>query len=139
MEPGRQGVFGDVVIAVSLYERIGLESDTNQNLTHRMLMLTESKSILSEPTYSNVIGHILTRYCADYVPPERKAGSPAMVPRHLLNDLIRFWRTMAVDFGAKRWRSSKDETSLRLIKLRTTRKILFAGPPVFVASSTRSN
>ena len=45
--PGRQGVFGDVVIAGSLYERIGLETDTNQNLTHRMLLLTESRSVLS--------------------------------------------------------------------------------------------
>jgi hypothetical protein len=36
---------------------------------------------------------------------------------------------MAVDFGAKRWRrSSTDNQSLRLIKLRTSRKVLFAGP-----------
>jgi hypothetical protein len=35
---------------------------------------------------------------------------------------------MAVDFAAKRWRSSKDDSNLRLIKLRTTRKVLFAGP-----------
>src|SRR5687768_4686283 len=109
-------------------ERIGLESDTNQNLTHRILLLTESKSVLSNSTYDNVIGHVLTRYCADYLPPQREAGGPAKVPRHLVNDLVRFWRTMAVDYGAKRWRTSKDDTSLRLIKLRTTRKILFAGP-----------
>jgi hypothetical protein len=129
--PGRQGVFGDIVIAGSLYERIGLETDTNQNLTHRTLLLTESRSVLSGPankTYDTVVANILTRYCADYSPPERKEDSPAMVPRYLVNDLVRFWRTMAVDFAAKRWRSSVDESLLRLIKLRTTRKILFAGP-----------
>jgi len=43
-----------------------------------------------------------------------------------LNDLVRYWRTMAVDFGTKRWRN--DDSNLRLAKLRITRKILFAGP-----------
>lgn len=126
--PGRQAVFGDIVIAGSLYERIGLESDTNQNLTHRMLLLTESISVFSQSAHDAVIDNILRRYCADYSPPRREAGHKAMVPRHFVNDLVRFWRTMAVDFGAKRWRSIKDDSHLRLIKLRTTRKILFAGP-----------
>jgi hypothetical protein len=127
--PGRQAVFGDIVIAANLYERIGLESDTNQNLTHRMLLLTESTSVFSTSTYDNVIDKILGRYCADYQPPLRKEKSSAKVPRYLVNDLVRFWRTMAVDFGAKRWRSTEGNDSyLRLIKLRTTRKILFAGP-----------
>ena len=126
--PGRQAVFGDIVIAGSLYERIGLESDTNQNLTHRMLLLTESISVFSQLAHDEVIDNILRRYCADYLPPRRETGHEAMVPRHFVNDLVRFWRTMAVDFGAKRWRSFKDDSHLRLIKLRTTRKILFAGP-----------
>lgn len=125
--PGRQGVFGDIVIAANLFEKIGLESDSNQNLTHRLLLLTESRSIFSQNTYDSAIENILHRYCADYLPPRRDAGCVAKVPRHLVNDLIRFWRTMAVDFGAKRWRS-KEDSNLRLIKLRTTRKILFAGP-----------
>ena len=127
-EPGRQGVFGGIVVAGSLYEHIGLESDTNQNLTHRMLLLTESVSVLSPSTHEEVFDKTLLRYCADYLPPHREEGHTAMVPRHLVNDLVRFWRTMAVDFGAKRWRSIKDDSHLRLIKLRTTRKILFAGP-----------
>lgn len=126
--PGRQAVFGDIVIAGSLYERIGLESDTNQNLTHRMLLLTESISVFSSSAHDEVINNILRRYCADYLPPRRAEGHRAMVPRHFVNDLVRFWRTMAVDFGAKRWRSIQDDSNLRLIKLRTTRKILFAGP-----------
>src|ERR1700752_3241483 len=110
--PGRQAVFGDIVIAGSLYERIGLESDTNQNLTHRMLLLTESISVFSSSTHDQVINNILRRYCADYLPPRREEGHQAMVPRHFVNDLVRFWRTMAVDFGAKRWRSIKDDSHL---------------------------
>ena len=43
-----------------------------------------------------------------------------------MNDLVRYWRTIAVDFGTKRWHN--DDENLRLAKLRITRKILFAGP-----------
>jgi len=127
-EPGRQGVFGDIVIAASLYERVGLESDSNQNLTHRMLLLTESVSVFSSRTHDAVIARILKRYALDNF--SHSTGEPdvAKVPRYLLNDLVRFWRTVAVDFGAKRWRGGRAQSNLRLLKLRTTRKILFAGP-----------
>jgi hypothetical protein len=127
-EPGSQGVFGDIVIAASLYERVGLESDSNQNLTHRLLLLTESVSVFSPRTRDAVIGRILKRYSLDNYSPNTGEPDEAKVPRYLLNDLVRFWRTMAVDFGAKRWRGGRAGSNLRLLKLRTTRKILFAGP-----------
>jgi hypothetical protein len=127
-EPGGQGVFGNIVIAANLYESIGLDIDTNANMTRRLLLLTESKSVLSEETYNSVVDNILLRYCSDYLPPIREQGSHAKTPRYLLNDLVRLWRTIAVDFGTKRWRTIKDDSHLRLVKLRITRKILFAGP-----------
>ncbi len=127
-KPGGQGVFGDIVIAAMLSESIGLESDTNQNMTRRLLLLTESKSVYSEETRKAVIEDILSRYCIEYMKIERISESPAKVPRFLLNDLVRYWRTMAVDFGAKRWRTLRDDSYIRLAKLMTTRKILFAGP-----------
>ena len=126
-KPGAQGVFGEVVIAANLYECIGLDVDSNANMTRRILLLTESESVWGNAR-RNVIDNILSRYCADYLPPERSGDSPARIPRYLLNDLIRFWRTMAVDFGTKRWRTNNDESYLRLAKLRITRKVLFAGP-----------
>jgi hypothetical protein len=115
------------VIAANLYESIGLDIDTNANMTRRLLLLTESKSVLSEETYNSVVDNILLRYCSDYLPPIREQGSHAKTPRYLLNDLVRLWRTIAVDFGTKRWRTIKDDSHLRLVKLRITRKILFAG------------
>ena len=125
-ERGGQNVFSEIVVAANLYESIGLESDTNANMTRRILLLSESKPVTLGTTHTTVIDNILERYCADYLPPNRSKGSPAKVPRYLLNDLVRYWRTMAVDFGTKRWRGS--DSNLRLAKLRITRKILFAGP-----------
>lgn len=125
-EPGTQGVFGEIAVGANLFESIGLDSDTNRNMTQRILLLSESKPVTKGTAHAEVIDHILNRYCADYLPSDRKKDSPAKVPRYLLNDLVRYWRTMAVDFGSKRWR--KGDSPLRLAKLRITRKILFAGP-----------
>jgi len=125
-KPGAQGVFGEIVVAANLYESIGLELDSNANMTRRVLLLSESKPITEGATHETVFDHILSRYCADYTSPSRSEDSEPRVPRYLLNDLVRFWRTMAVDFGTKRWRDR--ESYLRLAKLRITRKILFAGP-----------
>lgn len=136
-ERGGQNVFGGIVVAPNLYENIGLESDTNANMTRRILLLSESKPVTSGETHKTAIKNILERYCADYLPPNRKKSRPAKVPRYLLNDLVRYWRTMAVDFGTKRWRGN--DSNLRLAKLRITRKILFAGPLATVLLTDRED
>lgn len=125
-KPSGEGAFGTLAISAELFERIGLEQDTNVNTTRRILFLTESMSVYSIETRKHVVEEILSRYCAD--PPDRVPDDPAKVPRFLLNDLVRYWRTMAVDFGAKRWHALEDDYHLRLAKLRTTRKLLFTGP-----------
>ena len=117
---------GEIVVAANLYESIGLELDSNTNMTRRVLLLSESKPLTEGTTHKKVFDHILSRYCADYTPPDRPKDSKPRVPRYLLNDLVRYWRTIAVDFGTKRWRGG--DSDLRLAKLRITRKILFAGP-----------
>jgi len=125
-EPGTQGVFGEIVVAANLYESIGLEDDTNRNMTRRILLLSESKPVTLGTTHAGTITNILSRYCSDLLTSDYGKDSQAKVPRFLLNDLVRYWRTVAVDFGTKRWR--KGNSQLRLAKLRITRKILFAGP-----------
>jgi hypothetical protein len=48
------------------------------------------------------------------------------VPRFLLNDIVRFWRTVAVDFAAKQRDRSGMGWGLRNAKLRMSRKLIFA-------------
>ncbi len=117
--PGTQGIFGVPVFSDRLVHDIGLEQDDNSNLTHRMLFLLESAPVTGAEAYRAVREEILDRYVDDSV----KAYRP---PRFLLNDVVRYWRTICVDFAGKEHESPK-KWGLRNAKLRTSRKILFAG------------
>lgn len=123
---GVEGAFGEIVVAPNLFESIGLNADTNTNLTRRILLLSESKHVTVGDARKETIDNILSRYYLDMIDSGHGEDSPAKIPRYLLNDLVRYWRTIAVDFGSKRWR--RGDSQLRLAKLRISRKILFAGP-----------
>lgn len=126
-EPGRQGIFGDFVVTSELAGRIGLDVDSNTSTTRRLLLLLESVSAYAPDERSKAIQGMLRRYCADYESDGDGEASDSPVPRFLLNDITRLWRTITVDFGAKRWRSLSQDSFVRYSKLVTTRKVLFAG------------
>lgn len=126
--PGAQHLFGDFVTASELVTRIGLDADSNVTTTRRLLCLTESTSVFNDDVRDDVVWRMLERYCADYDPEnEFWVGHPVRIPHFLTNDVTRYWRTIAVDFGAKQWSSLRADWGLRFAKLVTTRKILFAG------------
>lgn len=119
--PGLTGMFGGVVAAPDLVERIGLEQDTNLTHTRRILLMIESVSVLREDLWDRLLRGILQRYLADYEEPKRG------VPRFLLNDVLRYWRTLTVDYQAKKWRSITPDWGLRYLKLIIPRKVALAG------------
>lgn len=135
-EPGREGLFGEIVVAGELFTRIGLESDTNATTTRRMLLLTESVSAYDDRVHKTVLTATLDRYCFDHEG-QNQDNNPSRIPRFLLNDLIRYWRTITVDFGAKRWRLLGKGWHLRLAKLRTSRKLMIAGSLASVFQTPR--
>ena len=119
--PGRTGLFGQITAAADLTERIGLEQDTNLSHTRRLLILEESRSIYRPDLHRKLVHAVCERYLVDYDDP--KPGPP----RFLLNDVIRYWYTIAVDYQAKRWQGSDDGWGLRYLKLINSRKIAYAG------------
>ena len=116
---GAQGTFDDVVTVEEL-ATIGLEEDSNRVLTRRMLVLLESAPLLGAEVHREVLRRLLDGYLGG----ERRDRRP---PRFLLNDVIRYWRTVAVDFEAKARAGDDGKWALRHAKLRTSRTMLFAG------------
>lgn len=117
--PGSQGIFGVPVFSESLVEHIGLDGDDNKNLTRRMLLMLESRAVTGGDAYEAVRDELLDRYLDESV----KSYRP---PRFLLNDVVRYWRTICVDFAGKEHEGPR-KWGIRNAKLRTSRKILFAG------------
>jgi predicted nucleotidyltransferase len=122
--PGREGTFGKMVFSHDLIHQIGGEDDTNRNTTQRILLLLESAVVGRKDAHDRVINGILQRYLSeDEAFIQQK--SRHHVPRFLLNDFGRYWRTMAVDFAYKRRTRFGHGAALRNIKLRMSRKLIY--------------
>jgi hypothetical protein len=112
---GTREVF-DAQVDVPTLSRIGAAEDDTRNQTRRLLLLMESVAVVGPDGHREALRALL----AAYLGRERRDRRP---PRFLLNDLVRYWRTMAVEFegkGDRKW-------ALRHAKLRTSRTVLFAG------------
>lgn len=116
--PGSTAIFGVPVFSSNL-RKIGLEDDGNKNLTRRLLLLLESRCVLGDDVYRRAKQALLDSYL-------QGVKKPYHPPRFLLNDVFRYWRTIAVDFERKHRDRAGQEWGLRSAKLRTSRPLLFA-------------
>jgi hypothetical protein len=118
--PGGQRVFEAPVWCEDLVARIGLTGDDNRNFTRRMLLLLESVPATGAAVWERCWLRVLDGYLDEPL----HSGAP---PRFLLNDVMRYWRTMLVDFVGKARGREDRKTVLRNLKLGTSRKVLYAG------------
>lgn len=130
-EPGSTGMFGQITFGHDLINYIGGEDDTNHNTSRRILMLLESDNIVwsgstkGGTAYERIIKGILNQYFEHDSGFRSDIGAITKVPRFLLNDIIRFWRTMCVDFAYKQKEQQGKKWALRNIKLRISRKLIY--------------
>ena len=125
LEPWKAGPFGRMVGSHDIVHEIGGEDDTNANTTRRVLLLLESLPVGKREAYDRVRRQILKRYMTD----DRgliNASGHYRIPRFLLNDFTRYWRTVTVDFVYKQRTEPGKKWALRNAKLRMSRKLIFA-------------
>src|SRR5947209_6161454 len=125
IKPGSSGIFGTFVGSHDLVHKIGGEDDSNSNTTRRVLLLLESLPLGDREAYDRVRKQILRRYIEDDRGLTHGSGN-VRVPRFLLNDLTRYWRTVTVDFVYKQVADADQKWALRNAKLRMSRKLVFA-------------
>lgn len=125
-QPGNTGTFGNMTFSHDLIHQIGGQEDTNVNQTRRLLLMLESTAIIGSVVHQRVLRQILQRYVQDGLPVTMSAQQDAPeMPRFLLNDIVRYWRTMTVDYAKKAWDSPNHKWALRKSKLRLSRKLMF--------------
>ena len=125
--PSPGGPFAAHVFCDDLIDRIGPKED-NKNLTRRMLFMLESLPATQPDIYEQAWSRVLRCYLDESTKDFR-------VPRFFLNDTIRYWRQMCVDFAGKE--RDTEKWGLQNAKLRLSRKALFAGGllPILEAAS----
>jgi hypothetical protein len=128
-EPGRENTFGTLTFSHPIIHMIGGEDDSNANTTRRILLLLEASAAGDyAQAFASVRRNILDRFLREDHGLGRGVGndSPRWVPLFLLNDIARYWRTMAVDFAYKQHSRGIDGYALRSLKLGISRKLIYA-------------
>ena len=115
--PSTTGAFGGKSFIEDMLNNIGGNNDTNNKLTRRILLLLESDWIFGKDRLVVFRRRILDRYVKNTI-------TDHQLCRFLLNDIIRYYRTICVDFEYKTEEESKP-WGTRNVKLAFSRKLLY--------------
>jgi predicted nucleotidyltransferase len=115
--PGVAGPFGSVHSSDEMQRNIGGDEDGNKKFTVRMLFLTEGEWLSNKDIFHETRKDLVQQYL-------RQPIRPQQLGRFFLNDVIRYYRTICVDFENKTGERKK-EWGPRNIKLVFSRKLLY--------------
>lgn len=103
------GEFLKVIFLEDMLEKMGGREDDSQNyFTARMLLLLESAPLVNEALYGEMLSGIVHAYFRDY--PDHTAD---FRPVFLINDVIRFWKTLCLNYEHRRNRSDTNNSRRR--------------------------
>lgn len=103
------GEFLEIIYSEQLLKMLGGREDDYHNFfTARMLLLLESVPLVNEPLYNDILDRVVQSYFRDY-PNHPKEFRPIF----LINDIIRFWKTLCLNYEHRRNQPKKDKLTKR--------------------------
>lgn len=84
-EVGPTGTFGSIVASHELVHYIAGTRDSNENLTRRILLLSESRALTNPMIRERVIRNVLARYVLHDRSVRSRSGRRQVIPHFLLN------------------------------------------------------
>lgn len=97
-----------------LVETLGTRDDDKTNtFTARLLLLLESRPLLEEKFYSEIISKVIAAYWKNF-----EGHESDFVPAFLVNDILRLWRTFCVncEVGPRHEKETPDQKAKRKLK-----------------------
>jgi hypothetical protein len=128
--PNPSGVFSLRIPPSELVDIAGAKNENLDHLAQRMLLLLESKPIYNKQQCEEEQHKILDKYL------EYLRDDPDKFPLYLMNDTIRYFRWICVNYQFSFWKE-KEKWTLRNIKLRHSRVIMYAGMLLVLLNSSK--
>jgi hypothetical protein len=108
----RDGEFLEHHTSISLIQTTGDRNDDATNtFTARLLLLLESRPLAAEDVHAQIINDVIAKYWSEF--PEH---SDCFMPAYLANDVLRFWRTLCLNYEAMTSEKTPRDRAKRKIK-----------------------
>jgi hypothetical protein len=118
--PNKSGVFSQPRSQSQLIDPIGKADEKVDELGKRMLLLLESRPIFRAGVFEALVNIVFDKYAKDVMADTDKEFA------FLVNDLIRYFRFICVNYQMNFWRQN-EKWALRNLKLRHSRIVMYSG------------
>lgn len=129
------GAYLKILDSPQILKHLGGPNDDYMNhFTARLLLILESKPVYGKNNYEAVLKSVLDRYFEDY--PDHPGD---FHPTFLVNDIMRFWKTLCLNYENKRNQPARDEAKriaqkVKNLKLKFSRMLTCFGSVCYLAS-----
>jgi hypothetical protein len=98
--------------AWKLIKSTGDQSDDAENtFTARLLLLLESRPLVAGDVHSRIINDVIAKYWSEF-----QSHSDHFMPAYLANDILRYWRTLCLNYEANPSEEALKHPAKRKIK-----------------------